>query len=156
MKTLNEYKSLIEQWSIERNLHTANPKAQFLKVVEEAGEIYEAIEKDSVTDLMDAVGDTYVTMVILAQQLGVELKLVEVNIVHQYDNELIIQLSKIASGLSKNKDTTENVNKAFSIVVNLAADCNCDFLECVSFAYNEIKDRKGKMVGGTFVKEEDL
>ncbi|MFB5068301.1 MAG: MazG-like family protein [Aerococcus sanguinicola] len=31
-----------------------------------------------------------------------------------------------------------------------------DLTECLQFAYDEIKDRKGKMVDGVFVKEEDL
>lgn len=31
-----------------------------------------------------------------------------------------------------------------------------DFSRCVQHAYDQIKDRKGKMVDGVFVKEEDL
>ena len=31
-----------------------------------------------------------------------------------------------------------------------------DFEECFELAYNEIKDRKGRWIDGTFVKEEDL
>jgi hypothetical protein len=31
-----------------------------------------------------------------------------------------------------------------------------DFNECLKMAYDEIKDRKGKMIDGVFVKEEDL
>lgn len=31
-----------------------------------------------------------------------------------------------------------------------------DVTECLSIAYEEIKNRKGKMINGTFVKEEDL
>lgn len=31
-----------------------------------------------------------------------------------------------------------------------------DVTECLNIAYEEIKNRKGKMVNGTFVKEEDL
>ena len=31
-----------------------------------------------------------------------------------------------------------------------------DFEECFELAYQEIKDRKGKWIDGTFVKEEDL
>lgn len=31
-----------------------------------------------------------------------------------------------------------------------------DVTECLSIAYEEIKNRKGKMVNGTFVKEDDL
>lgn len=31
-----------------------------------------------------------------------------------------------------------------------------DVTECLGIAYDEIKNRKGKMVNGTFIKEEDL
>ncbi|WP_416340717.1 helix-turn-helix domain-containing protein [Streptococcus salivarius] len=31
-----------------------------------------------------------------------------------------------------------------------------DVTECLSIAYEEIKNRKGKMVNGTFIKESDL
>lgn len=156
MKTLNEYKLLIEQWSIDRNLHTANPKAQFLKVVEEAGEIYEAIEFQEDNALMDAIGDTYVTIVILAQQLNLELKKVHVPSISLNDNNLFIELSKTASGLSKDRDVSKHINRVYSIVLELSLEYKMNFLDCVSVAYNEIKDRKGKMIDGTFVKADDL
>ena len=31
-----------------------------------------------------------------------------------------------------------------------------DFIDCVESAYKEIAGRKGKMIDGTFVKQEDL
>lgn len=31
-----------------------------------------------------------------------------------------------------------------------------EFLECFTGAYNEIKDRKGKWIDGSFIKKEDL
>lgn len=33
---------------------------------------------------------------------------------------------------------------------------NLNFKDCVESAYQEIANRKGKMIDGTFVKEEDL
>ena len=30
------------------------------------------------------------------------------------------------------------------------------FNDCLDYAYNEIKDRKGKLINGTFVRESDL
>lgn len=93
---------LIERWSVERNMHTAAPSKQMLKVSEEIGEIARAIVRNDMDSLKDAIGDTVVTLVILAQQ---------------------------------NKTTLE---------------------ECVNHAYDEIKDRKGKLIDGIFVKESDL
>ena len=98
-KDLNKLTSAIKLWSIDRNLNAQDYKMQTLKVGEEVGELFKAIVKNDQEELIDAVGDTYVTLVILCQQLGIEIE------------------------------------------------------DCVNAAYSEIKDRKGKLVDGTFVKE---
>lgn len=98
MKDLNKLTSAIKLWSAERNLHIQDHKMQTLKVGEEVGELFKAIVKNDQEEIIDAVGDTYVTLVILCQQLGIELS------------------------------------------------------DCVDAAYSEIKDRKGKLVDGTFIK----
>lgn len=41
------------------------------------------------------------------------------------------------------------------VLTILAAQNNLDIYACVQAAWNEIKDRKGKMVDGIFVKEGD-
>ena len=41
-------------------------------------------------------------------------------------------------------------------IIVLVHQLDLDVTECLSIAYEEIKNRKGKMVNGTFVKEEDL
>lgn len=41
-------------------------------------------------------------------------------------------------------------------LVVLCLQLGYDVEECLKIAYNNIKERKGKMVNGTFVKEEDL
>ena len=100
MKDLNKLTSAIKLWSVDRNLHTQDPTKQALKSLEELGEMAKALLKNDQEELIDAVGDTYVTLVILCQQLGIELS------------------------------------------------------DCVNVAYNEIKDRRGKLVDGTFIKED--
>ena len=60
--------SLIEQWSKDKGLDQADPRAQFLKVAEEFGEIAAAMARNQQGNLVDAIGDLYVTIVILAQQ----------------------------------------------------------------------------------------
>ena len=97
----------INQWADERNLKQADPKIQWMRVTEEVGEIRDVLLKptkftEPQAALKDAIGDTLVTIIVLAHQLDL------------------------------------------------------DVTECLSIAYEEIKNRKGKMVNGTFVKEEDL
>lgn len=41
-------------------------------------------------------------------------------------------------------------------LVILAKQLELDWEECLSMAYEKIKDRKGKTIDGVFVKEEDL
>lgn len=93
---------LIKHWAIDRNLHTADPTKQMLKLVEEFGELGEAMAKGNDDLFVDAIGDMYVVMTILAMQKGFDIE------------------------------------------------------DCINDAYNEIKDRKGKMIDGVFVKESDL
>lgn len=54
----------------------------------------------------------------------------------------------------------ENTKMEFGDVlvtlVILAKQLGLDWEECLSMAYEKIKDRKGKTIDGVFVKEEDL
>lgn len=73
----------------------------FLKYVNECS-VIEALSRNKLDDLKDGIGDTVVTLIILAQQHGMTLE------------------------------------------------------ECLQYAYDEIKGRKGKTINGTFIKESDL
>ncbi|MDA3769186.1 MazG-like family protein [Streptococcus thermophilus] len=99
--------SNIKDWADERDIKQADPKIQWMRITEEVGEIRDVLLKptkfaEPQTALKDAIGDTLVTIIVLAHQLDL------------------------------------------------------DVTECLNIAYNEIKNRKGKIVNGTFVKESDL
>jgi len=98
--TTGELFLLVEDWARERNLLEPEYRnRQALKVMEEVGETMAALARGNKNELADGIGDSIVTLVILASQ----------------------------SGLSAH--------------------------DCLHMAYNEIKDRKGRMVDGVFVKE---
>lgn len=99
---MNELIKQVEQWSIDKDLHKADPNRQMLKSIEEFGEIGAALSRNKLDDLKDGIGDTVVTLIILAQQHGWSLE------------------------------------------------------ECLQYAYDEIKGRKGRTINGTFIKESDL
>lgn len=105
--TFSELITKVNEWADERNLKRADPKIQWMRITEEVGEIRDVLLKPTKftqpqAALKDAIGDTLVTIIVLAHQLDL------------------------------------------------------DVTECLSIAYEEIKNRKGKMMNGTFVKEEDL
>ena len=72
-ETLNTTQ-LIRNWVHARNIHTAHPKDQFLKVVEEVGEIGAGLARGNRELIMDAVGDTYVTLVALCETMDISIE----------------------------------------------------------------------------------
>ena len=99
--TTGELFLAIEEWGKERNIISPeNRGRQALKVMEEVGETMAALARGKHDELKDGIGDSIVTLIILAAQ----------------------------SGFSAH--------------------------DCLQSAYNEIKDRKGRMVDGVFIKED--
>ncbi len=90
----------IRMWADERGLYDkGDPKTQYIKLMEETGEIGRAILKDDTAEIIDGIGDAVV------------------------------------------------------VLTNLAELCGVPIEECIQEAYNVISKRTGKMVNGTFVKD---
>lgn len=64
----------VEQWAVDKGLDTADSFKQFAKVAEEFGEIAAALARNDGAELEDAIGDTVVTLIILAKQQGMDLE----------------------------------------------------------------------------------
>ena len=47
----------------------------------------------------------------------------------------------------------DGIGDCVVVLTNLAHLCNTDIEHCIESAYNEIKNRKGKMVNGTYKKD---
>lgn len=96
MKEFNRIRS----WAQDRNLiEGSDNKSQFLKLLEEVGELSHAIQKNDDDEFTDAVGDVIVVLTIMAAQRDIAVE------------------------------------------------------DCIDAAWEQIKDRKGRMVDGVFVKE---
>lgn len=153
----------VEQWSIERGLNAADPDKQRLKLWEEFGELNAAIARDNRDDVIDAIGDMLVVIIIYCQQQGYHetkelfeikvyffklLKLLNIN-----DAEI---LDYIAKCILDTRITIECMQDFLTILACMAERLDTTLEECLQSAYDEIKDRKGKMINGVFVKESDL
>lgn len=64
----------VELWAVQRGIDKADPRAQFLKVAEEVGEVASALAKGKRDELVDGIGDVVVTLIILAQQHGLTIE----------------------------------------------------------------------------------
>ena len=94
---------LIRQWAQERGIYDkGDTKTQYIKLLEETGELAKAILDNDRPEIIDAIGDCVV------------------------------------------------------VLTNLAKLADLNIEDCIDSAYNEISARKGKMINGTFVKEETL
>ena len=92
---------LIREWADQRGLYEkGDAKTQYVKLMEEAGEVGRAILKNRTIDIIDGIGDMVVVLTNLAELVEVPIE------------------------------------------------------ECIEIAYHVIAKRKGKMVNGTFVKDE--
>lgn len=71
---LNTLVHYVEQWSINKGLDKAESSKQYLKVAEEVGEVVAALARSDMDALRDGIGDSVVTLIILAQQNNITLE----------------------------------------------------------------------------------
>ena len=94
---------LIRSWAKDKGIYeSGDSRTQYVKLMEEAGELAQAILKNDEPEVIDAIGDMVVVLTNLAELRGYNIE------------------------------------------------------KCIDSAYNVIKSRQGKMVNGTFVKQESL
>jgi NTP pyrophosphatase (non-canonical NTP hydrolase) len=69
--------------------------------------------------------------------------------------KLMEEIGELSRSLLKNnrEDTVDAVGDIVIVLTNLCILLNLDIMECTEKAYEVIKDRKGKMINNTFVKE---
>ena len=77
----------------------------------------------------------------------------------QQTMKVMEELGETAGAILKQKKTEDVIDGIGDILVTviiLSKQLGLDPTECLEHAWNEIKDRKGKTIDGTFIKEEEL
>ena len=150
----------VEQWSIERGLNTADPNKQRLKLWEEFGELNAAIARDNRDGVIDAIGDMLVVMIIYCQQKDWDReKIFETKKIlyrEMLEQNLMFTIDHTANSIYRSCSYEFAVRDAVTCLGVISAKYGVTLKECLQSAYDEIKDRRGKMVNGVFVKESDL
>lgn len=72
--TISTLIDLIKLWAVDKNLHNASSEKQMLKVVEEVAEIAAGMARDNMEAVKDGIGDTIVTLIILAMQQDLNIQ----------------------------------------------------------------------------------
>ena len=68
------------------------------------------------------------------------------------------EVGEVAAALARNDrhELEDGIGDVLVTLIILGQQNGLTIEQCLETAYNEIADRKGKMVNGVFVKEEDL
>jgi NTP pyrophosphatase (non-canonical NTP hydrolase) len=70
--------------------------------------------------------------------------------------KLIQEAGELSDSICKGKDIRDDIGDMLVVLINIAERNNLSLTECLETAYDDIKDRKGRMIDGVFVKETDL
>jgi uncharacterized protein YabN with tetrapyrrole methylase and pyrophosphatase domain len=70
--------------------------------------------------------------------------------------KLIQEAGELSDSICKGKSVADDIGDMMVVLINIAERNKLSISECLEKAWNDIKDRKGKMVDGVFVKEADL
>lgn len=180
---MNELAARILGWANDRNLIKGSTVAkQFVKLVEEHGEFAAGLARGKLDVMADALGDQQVILIIMAAQA--EYNLLE-NLADStgakldYDDvakcigenidvtrkigvsagfELQTQnIGLLASAIHEDDEDSinEGIMLAFGATVAQCVELGLEPAKVLEDVWNIIKDRKGRMVDGVFVKEND-
>ena len=168
MTQLKTLQTNIEQWAVDRNLHTGDPSRQVLKLIEEQGELAAAIARDNHEEMADAIGDVTVVALVMAKQLNVSVDLwTAFERSTKYHNKELDKRAAVASLVGDIAHLVSIINhrqvfqsyhfieNVITTVADVADALDIDYVSAVQSAYDTIKDRKGKLVNGVFIKEDE-
>ena len=158
---LKDLISKVQKWFYDRNLHTQEPNKQFLKLYEEIGELSRGIAEKDEEVTKDSIGDITVVLIGLTLQLGINTKeifpeqekFIFSEAAKTEDYFVLMMDQALASYFNRQGYQLKSVVHE---LMRISQMLNYDFVECLNKAYEEIKDRKGKLVDGIWIKEERL
>lgn len=156
-----------KNWFLERGIDQGDIDKQGLKLIEETGELVSGYLKGKHEIIMDSIGDVAVVVVGYAMMAGVNPEQVFFKRKDDYNSfnkvsTLIWMLVDSAFQAKASKDLGIEQGIAYSLsniifyLESICKELGYDFVSCFEQAYKEIKDRKGRWVNGSFVKEQDL
>lgn len=158
---LNELISKVQKWFYDRNLQTQDPNKQFLKLYEEIGELSRGLAENDEAVIKDSIGDIAVVLIGLTLKLGIKTAdifpenatFVLLEAAKKEDYLVLTMDQSLAAYLNRKDYQLKNVVYELMRVAYLL---DYNFTDCLEIAYEEIKDRKGKLVDGIWIKEERL
>ena len=70
--------------------------------------------------------------------------------------KLVQEVGELSDNICKGQDIRDDIGDIIVVLVNIAERHGVAIQDCLIQAWNDIKDRRGTMVDGVFIKEEPL
>ena len=67
--------------------------------------------------------------------------------------KLVEEVKELETNILLSQPVADDIGDILVVLINIATRNNLSLSQCLQVAYDDIKDRKGKMVDGVFVKE---
>lgn len=155
---LDQLTRKVRIWAEERNiLLGCTPLDQSMKLFSEFGELADNIGKGR--DTKDDIGDVLVVTIIMSTQMNFDIipeyEAITITGLDQFtDKQLALSLNMALCSFVMMPDN-KSIPQVLSLLSMLAVIKGSTLAECLGVAYNDIKDRKGRMENGVFIKESD-
>ena len=159
-------KQLIEnvvQWGKDRGLDKVGHLAQAKYTLKKTAELLDAYADGDVDKINDAIGDILVTLIVGASNDDEILQeLTELILTYKYkplpvqDLDFFDHYEKLIfrSGMLYKYQNYNNYQDFYVTLFWLCSSVsNLSFQDCLQLAYDEIKNRTGKLVDGQFIKD---
>jgi len=70
--------------------------------------------------------------------------------------KLVQECGELSDNICKGKDIKDDIGDIMVVLINIAERNNLSLQDCLQVAYDDIKNRKGRMVDGVFIKSTDV
>lgn len=167
---MQELVGKVKNWFRDRGLNKGDPKKQVVKLFEELGELAGGVARNKRDIIIDSIGDILVVLIGLSLQTNSIYDFDEKIDLDSEEEKLLMLFQALGSisflmtdAVVVSDDITESdmaveesIMIAYSWLNAFSNELELSCEECLAIAYDEIKDRKGKLINGVFIKEEDL
>ncbi len=162
--TFQPLKELVISWANERNIiDGSSPPYQLLKLLSEYGELADAVVKNDINEIKDAIGDCAVIAIILAEQEGFELRRLNYDKMKRSAVKMTLfaveDLGRYAYELNRPNshiDRSVYLTTFLEALDDTAYEYDLTLEQCLKHAYDQIKDRRGLLIDNVYIKEKDL
>ena len=152
---MQELQNKVIKWAEDKGIFAnSDPISQFLKTISEVGELADAVNKNDLPEIKDAIGDVAVTLILYHKMLNTKLVLSNETSGGFYsDIKLEIQRLSYYIGQIAEIQLVPFNYLAVDMLAGIASYYGWTLQECLESAYDVISKRTGKMENGVFVKD---